>query len=84
MKAIVYEGVKDVRVEKVADPAIENDDDIIVKVTSTAICGSDLHLGSGDRRREAGRYGGGAGLRTGRSSDNQMEHSPGRQADYRC
>lgn len=44
MKALVYEGVKDVQVKKVADPAIQNDDDIIVKVTSTAICGSDLHL----------------------------------------
>ena len=44
MKAIVYEGVKDVRVEEVLDPTIEKDDDIIVKVTSTAICGSDLHL----------------------------------------
>lgn len=44
MKAIVYEGIKDVRVEQVADPVIQNDDDIIVKVSSTAICGSDLHL----------------------------------------
>ena len=44
MKALVYDGVKDVRMEKVADPIIQNEDDIIVKVTSTAICGSDLHL----------------------------------------
>ncbi len=44
MKAVVYEGVKDVRVEQVADPTIQADDDIVVKVTSTAICGSDLHL----------------------------------------
>ena len=44
MKALVYEGVKDVRVKKVADPIIQNEDDIIVKVTSTAICGSDLYL----------------------------------------
>lgn len=44
MKAIVYEGVKDVRVEQVEDPVLKNDDDIIIKVTSTAICGSDLHL----------------------------------------
>lgn len=44
MKAIVYEGVKDVRVANVEDPIIKNSDDIIVKVTSTAICGSDLHL----------------------------------------
>lgn len=44
MKALVYEGVKNVKVKDVADPTIEKDDDIIVKVTSTAICGSDLHL----------------------------------------
>jgi S-(hydroxymethyl)glutathione dehydrogenase/alcohol dehydrogenase len=44
MKALVYEGIKNVQVEKVADPEIKKPDDIIVKVTSTAICGSDLHL----------------------------------------
>ena len=44
MKAIVYNGKKDVDVEKVEDPKIEKSDDIIVRVTSTAICGSDLHL----------------------------------------
>ena len=37
MKAIVYQGVRDVGVREVADPLIENEDDIIVKVTSTAI-----------------------------------------------
>lgn len=44
MKAIVYDGIKSVKVKNVGDPEIKNDDDIIVKVTSTAICGSDLHL----------------------------------------
>ena len=44
MKAIVYDGIKDVKVKDVGDPEIKLDDDIIVKVTSTAICGSDLHL----------------------------------------
>lgn len=44
MKAVVYEGMKNVKVKEVADPKIEKADDIIVKVTSTAICGSDLHL----------------------------------------
>lgn len=44
MKAIVYEGMKKVKVKEVTDPKIEKSDDIIVKVTSTAICGSDLHL----------------------------------------
>lgn len=44
MKAIIYDGIKDVKVDNVNDPKIEKNDDIIVKVTSTAICGSDLHL----------------------------------------
>jgi threonine dehydrogenase-like Zn-dependent dehydrogenase len=44
MKALVWHGTNDVRVEKVPDPAILNPRDAIVKVTSTAICGSDLHL----------------------------------------
>ena len=44
MKAIVYEGIKNVKVKNIGDPQIRNDDDIIVKVTSTAICGSDLDL----------------------------------------
>lgn len=44
MKALVYKGLKNVDCKEVGDPTIKNDDDIIVKVTSTAICGSDLHL----------------------------------------
>ena len=44
MKALTYHGAKDVRVETVADPTIETDDDIILRVTATAICGSDLHI----------------------------------------
>lgn len=44
MKAIVCEGMKNVKVSNVDDPKIQKEDDIIVKVTSTAICGSDLHL----------------------------------------
>ncbi|MDF2556908.1 MAG: theronine dehydrogenase-like Zn-dependent dehydrogenase [Bacillales bacterium] len=44
MKAVVYEGMKHVEVKNVGDPEIIKSDDIIVKVTSTAICGSDLHL----------------------------------------
>jgi len=44
MKAVTYQGVKDVRVKEVDDPRIEKQDDIIVRITSTAICGSDLHL----------------------------------------
>lgn len=44
MKALVYNGYKNVQVDNVKDPTIEKNDDIIVKITSTAICGSDLHL----------------------------------------
>ncbi|MDF2699423.1 MAG: glutathione-dependent formaldehyde dehydrogenase [Haloplasmataceae bacterium] len=44
MKAVTYQGIKNVMVKEVRDPKIEKDDDIILKVTSTAICGSDLHI----------------------------------------
>ena len=44
MLALTYEGVKDVKVSNVKDPSIQNKDDLILRVTSTAICGSDLHL----------------------------------------
>lgn len=44
MKAVTYQGLKDVKVKEVADPRIEKPDDIIVRMTATAICGSDLHL----------------------------------------
>ncbi len=44
MRAIVYDGMQDVKIKNVEDPSIEKSDDIIIKVTSTAICGSDLHL----------------------------------------
>ena len=44
MKAVVWQGEKNVKVETVPDPVIEKDNDIIIKVTSSAICGSDLHL----------------------------------------
>jgi threonine dehydrogenase-like Zn-dependent dehydrogenase len=44
VKAVVWHGKQDVRVDSVADPAIQEPTDAIVRVTSTAICGSDLHL----------------------------------------
>jgi threonine dehydrogenase-like Zn-dependent dehydrogenase len=47
MKAVVWHGTNDVRVEKVPDPRILNGRDAIVRITSTAICGSDLHLLNG-------------------------------------
>jgi threonine dehydrogenase-like Zn-dependent dehydrogenase len=47
MKAVTWNGVEDMRVEQVPDPKILNPRDAIVKITSTAICGSDLHLYGG-------------------------------------
>ena len=44
MKALTWHGLGDVRVEEVPDPRIQEPTDAIVRVTSTAICGSDLHL----------------------------------------
>ncbi len=44
MKAVTYQGIKDVAVKEVNDPKIEKADDLIIKVTTSAICGSDLHL----------------------------------------
>lgn len=44
MKAVTFQGIKKVEVKEVPDPKIQKPDDIIVKLTSTAICGSDLHL----------------------------------------
>ena len=47
MKAVCWHGSQDVRVDNVPDPQILNPRDAILKVTSTAICGSDLHLYDG-------------------------------------
>ncbi|BAZ08477.1 alcohol dehydrogenase GroES domain protein [Calothrix sp. NIES-4071] len=47
MKAVCWHGANDVRVETVPDPKILNPRDAILKVTSTTICGSDLHLYDG-------------------------------------
>ncbi len=44
MRALTWQGKRDVRVETVPDPSIEQPTDAIVRITSTAICGSDLHL----------------------------------------
>ncbi|MCE1191576.1 MAG: glutathione-dependent formaldehyde dehydrogenase [Acidovorax sp.] len=44
MRALTYQGAKDVRVETVPDPVITANDDIVLRVTATAICGSDLHI----------------------------------------
>jgi threonine dehydrogenase-like Zn-dependent dehydrogenase len=47
MRALVWHGKKDIRCENVPDPKIEHGRDAIVKVTTCAICGSDLHLFDG-------------------------------------
>jgi S-(hydroxymethyl)glutathione dehydrogenase/alcohol dehydrogenase len=47
MKAVVFHKPGDMRVDEVADPKIEQAEDIILKVTATAICGSDLHIYNG-------------------------------------
>ncbi|MBL3557724.1 MULTISPECIES: zinc-dependent alcohol dehydrogenase [Marinobacter] len=47
MKALTWHGTHDVRVENVADPEIQEPRDALIKITATAICGSDLHLYNG-------------------------------------
>jgi S-(hydroxymethyl)glutathione dehydrogenase/alcohol dehydrogenase len=47
MKALVYHKPKHVSIEEVADPTILHPEDVIIQVTSTAICGSDLHIYNG-------------------------------------
>ncbi|WP_088103663.1 zinc-dependent alcohol dehydrogenase [Halalkalibacter urbisdiaboli] len=48
MKAVTYQGPNQVKVKEVPDAALKHKEDIIVKITSTAICGSDLHLYQGN------------------------------------
>ena len=44
MKAVTWHGRRDVRVDEVPDPAIKEPTDAVIRVTSSGICGSDLHL----------------------------------------
>src|SRR3978361_998282 len=55
MKALTWQGKRDVRVETVPDPTIEDPTDAIIRVTSSGLGGSDLHLYSVLRPRRAGR-----------------------------
>lgn len=55
MKALVYRGPKDVRIENVSDPKIEKSTDVLVRITSTNICGSDLHMFEGRTDVEEGK-----------------------------
>ncbi|MEK3735158.1 zinc-dependent alcohol dehydrogenase [Paenibacillus sp. FSL M8-0334] len=56
MKALTYQGKRNVKVKNVPDARLETKDDILVKVTSTAICGSDLHLFNGEIPRMRDDY----------------------------
>jgi S-(hydroxymethyl)glutathione dehydrogenase / alcohol dehydrogenase len=44
MRALVYHGSRDVQIDDKPHPTIQHPEDVILRVTSTAICGSDLHL----------------------------------------
>jgi threonine dehydrogenase-like Zn-dependent dehydrogenase len=55
MKALVYKGPRDVKVEEVDDPKMEQPTDVIVRITSTNICGSDLHMYEGRTDVEKGK-----------------------------
>ena len=54
MRAVVYKGPFEVAVENVPDPIIQHPNDVIVKITSSCICGSDLHMYEGRTAAEAG------------------------------
>jgi glutathione-independent formaldehyde dehydrogenase len=55
MKALIYKGPRDVRIEEVEDPKIEQPTDVLVKITTTNICGSDLHMYEGRTNVETGK-----------------------------
>src|SRR5258708_8050073 len=55
MKAVVYEGPRNIKVKDVADAKIEKPTDVLVRITATNICGSDLHMYEGRTDMEPGR-----------------------------
>src|SRR5579862_4148952 len=55
MKALVYNGARNVAVQHVPDPKIEHPKDMLVRITTTNICGSDLHMYEGRTDMEPGR-----------------------------
>ena len=55
MKALVYKGTRDVSVDNVQDASIERPNDAVVRMTTTNICGSDLHMYEGRTDLESGR-----------------------------
>lgn len=54
MQAVVYEDTRRVGVQQVADAVIEDPDDVVVRVTSSTICGTDLHMYDGRTGAEPG------------------------------
>ncbi|AYY12349.1 aldehyde dehydrogenase [Actinobacteria bacterium YIM 96077] len=54
MKAVVYQGPERIEVQEVDDPRIEAPTDVVVRITTTAICGSDLHMYEGRTAAEPG------------------------------
>ena len=55
MKALVYNGPKDVSVNEVPDAKVERPNDVVIKLTTTNICGSDLHKYEGRTDLEPGK-----------------------------
>src|SRR5271170_3873719 len=55
MKAVVYEGPRNIKVKDVVDAKIEKPTDVLVRITATNICGSDLHMYEGRTAMETGR-----------------------------
>ena len=55
MKAIIYNGPHDVSIQNVPDAKIEKATDVLVRITTTNICGSDLHMYEGRTSFETGR-----------------------------
>ena len=55
MKALVYNGPYDVQVKNMPDAKIEKPTDVLVRITTTNICGSDLHMYEGRTDMESGR-----------------------------
>ena len=56
MKALVYNGPCDVQIKNVPDATIEKPTDVLVRITTTNICGSDLHMYEGRTDFETGRW----------------------------
>jgi len=55
MRAVVYQGPYDVAIEEVDDPEIEHPNDVVIDITTSCICGSDLHMYGANRGRGGNR-----------------------------